>query len=284
MLRSFTEDSRNVRRQIRSQLTATQRLHDDNAHALLSRVLHSTQTRLIIFIKIVQLNLTKIPFSITINNFFERVKTVMNRETKETDFASFASSLQLIHNLPRNRLILPNPRIQRMQQIHIDMIRLQTLQLLIQNLIKMARVLSSPERILRRDIHLITITAFLQRQTCRDFTLTFVINVSSINIIQSVLNRVLQHTLNLTLIDFFISSRQPHHPKTKRRNTHAGFPKFPQGHIRNTNVSLSGQRCTSLVGGKAKTTQQKATGSRQSSRLDKITSIHEINPFLHEVI
>ena len=97
--------------------------HRDNRYPALLAQLHTTQTRLILSIHIIVLNLTKIPVSV-IDNILKNIIPVVKAKAQMTNFPLlFKLVKKLVQSKPFNEL--KPVAVKGVKQVKIYMIRLQ---------------------------------------------------------------------------------------------------------------------------------------------------------------
>ena len=106
---------------------------------------HTFQTCLVVYIHVVELQLAELPAVIAIENILINIQAIVEAET---DMADSSVGFCLFRKGQDTGLLdmFPTLPVQRMEQIHIDMVGLQPFQFLSQNPIKVFLVFHHPNR------------------------------------------------------------------------------------------------------------------------------------------
>ena len=184
------ENIENLGGHIVCQKAATQRFHDDNAKAFLTGVTQPLKTRLRVGVVIVHLNLAKIPEWNGVDDFFESGKVVVERESEMRNFARLLGTAHAVKQTKGQHFFLPEFSRQTMQKIKINMVRLQFLELVVQDSVEIISGIDDDHRRFCREIDFIAQIVAAQNIPCDNLTLAIVIQIRGVHIIQSLSNSV----------------------------------------------------------------------------------------------
>ena len=213
MDRILGQHCRHIFRHI-GQCTAPQRLHDHHSQTLLMGKAQTFQACLVVYIHVVELQLAEFPAVITVEDLLEHFQAIMEAETQVTDLTL---CLCLFRKGDNTGLLdmLPTIPVQGMQEINIDVVRLQTLQFLIQNPVKVLLVIHHPNRQLGGQGHFFTVTV-LQAQA--GDPLAILIGIGGVHIGKAVVDGSAQGFDCPLLIDAAVLIlRKTHHTKAQNR-------------------------------------------------------------------
>ena len=198
--------------------TPAQRLHGDDAQALFGRILQPTRACLVLLVQEVVLDLAKGPAVIPVDNVLEKFEAVVEREAEVADASvrhrAFGAlwDAEVAHTRPRTR-------IERMQQVEVDLRDVEPGELLVQKTIEVVDRLNLPARQLRRDLNPLAITVF-QRPAHKGLTRAAVVWIGCVDIIDAVVDGISDQLRRLLVVDLAgvaIDQRQPHGAKAQRR-------------------------------------------------------------------
>ena len=195
------------------QQSSLYRFHNNQRNLLLYGEFIAFQSGLLIYIFVVELELAEVPIFI-IEDFLQHFVIIMERKSEVPD-ASFRFQLFTVVHYTQFYHGTPFVFIQRMQQIIIDIIGLQTFALFLKKSLCILHGIYQPYRQFRCKIQAAAMV-FLQCLSQKGLTFSVVIRICRVNIVDSGCNCLVQHFLRFRLIDFSVCGlRESHASKSK---------------------------------------------------------------------
>jgi len=152
-----------------------------------------------------------------VHDLFEERQLVVEGEARTPDTSVGESSFEeLAVIVPFHDS--PPVRVQRVEQVVVDMVRTQFCQLLVKKTVHVRRRFHHPRGKLGREEDLLAISAF-ERPADHGFALSSVIRVRRINVVHAPVDSGMQHRRRARLVDLsFGIERKAHTAKTKNGN------------------------------------------------------------------
>jgi len=212
---------------------------------------------LVVLVHEIVLDLGKCPV-VGVHDLLKNRHVIMEREPRMTDPAVGNRIIEEVRN-PDPREVLPEPRVEPVHQVIIDVIGLQLCQLLIEVLVHVLTGRDQPARELGCDVHLLAIPAG-ECPADKGLALPGMVGPGRIDIIHAVVDGVMEHLRCERLVDISVRRHRQAHA-AEAEDGEVRIVHFTVEHVR----SLSQILDTYALGDKSSGLPGKTGGNYQGS-------------------
>ena len=212
------------------QQAAPDRFHDNDPEPLLRRVAQPLRPRLVVLVHEIVLDLGKRPV-VGVHNFLKQRHGIMEREPGMADPpVSDCIGKEVRDAEPRE--VLPEPRVEPVHQVKINVIGFQPHQLFIEVIVHVPAGRDQPAGELGSEVHLFAIPAG-KCPADKGFALPVMVGICRIHIIHAVVDGVPEHLRCMVLVDLpVLFYGEPHAPEPEDGEFRGCPVHFPIEHVR----------------------------------------------------